>query len=158
MVCIKFQEIFTNAMDRLTRKERSNLMSKVRGKNTKIEVMVRNALRNKGIRSYRVNYGIKGTPDLVFVKEKIAVFIDGCFWHKCRLCYSEPKSNVAYWKKKVAENVNRDRNVDAELIRQGWDVIRIWEHDVKKNLAGAIKKILRELEYARLQGTDQISL
>lgn len=158
MVCVKFQERFTNAMDRLTRKERSNLMSKVRGKNTKIEVMVRNALRNKGIHNYRVNYRIKGTPDLVFVKEKIAVFVDGCFWHKCPVCYSEPKSNIAYWRKKIAENVNRDRNADAELINQGWDVIRIWEHDVKNNLAGAITKILRELEYARLQGADQIPL
>ena len=158
MIYVKFQERFTNSMDRLTKQERSNLMSKVRGKNTKIEVMVRNALRNKGIHNYRVNYRIKGTPDLVFVKEKIAVFVDGCFWHKCPVCYSEPKSNIVYWRKKIVENVNRDLNVDAELIKQGWDVIRIWEHDVKNNLAGAITKILRELEYARLQGADQIPL
>lgn len=158
MIYVKFQERFTNSMDRLTKQERSNLMSKVKGKNTKIEVMIRNGLRKNGIRNYRVNYKINGTPDLAFVKEKIVVFIDGCFWHKCGLCYSEPKSNVAYWKKKVDENVNRDRNVDAELIKQGWDVIRIWEHDVKNNLAGAITKILRELEYARLQGADQIPL
>ena len=84
--------------------------------------------------------GIKGRPDYANRKDKIVVFIDGCFWHKCRYHYVEPKSNLEYWKGKVERNVERDRAVNKRLKEQGWKVVRIWEHEIKK---GTFLKKLR---------------
>jgi len=118
---------------------RSKVMSNIRSKNTKPEMLLRKALWKEGCR-YKLHYKLIGKPDIVFVSKKVAVFIDGCFWHKCSSCYKEPKSNREYWLPKLERNVKRAKEVSHQLKKVGWNVIRIWEHDVKKDLKKIIKK------------------
>jgi len=75
--------------------------------------------------------GIYGKPDFVNKKQKIVVFVDGCFWHKCPKCYKEPKSRKEFWITKINNNVKRDKEVNKRLKRDNWKVIRVWEHEIK---------------------------
>lgn len=128
--------------DVLTPEQRRKCMSTIRCKNTKPEKRVRKALWSKGLR-YRLGYKIPGNPDLVFVSSRIAVFIDGCFWHGCPDHFNQPQTNADFWKTKIEKNIARDRLVDQELSRMGWKVFRCWEHDVKNdnNLDLVVKTI-----------------
>ncbi len=122
---------------------RSRVMSNIKSKNTKPEVLLRKCLWNQGYRGYRIhNKTLPGKPDIVFKKQKIAIFIDGCFWHKCPLDFQTPKTNTKYWIRKIEINVERDKKVNEELRREGWIVVRIWEHVVKKDPQNAIDKII----------------
>lgn len=109
-------------------------MSRIRSKNTTIEIKFRKLLWNKGYRAYRIKNKIIGKPDVYFPTKKIAVFIDGCFWHKCPKCYIESKSNKKYWVPKIKRNVERDRKINSELKKQKIKVTRIWEHEIKKDI------------------------
>lgn len=107
---------------------------------------MRSALWRLGLR-FRVGYRLAGTPDIVFPGARLAVFIDGCFWHGCRKHSHMPKSNVAYWKKKFRGNKERDVRVNRKLKRQGWRVLRVWEHDIASELelfSRSIKKVLKD--------------
>lgn len=121
-------------MDIKSKEERSLNMSKIKGTNTSIEIIVRKLLHAKGYR-YRIhNKKIIGKPDLYLSKYKTAVFIHGCFWHRhksCKLAYM-PKSNVEFWKEKFEKNIERDNRVITELNKSGIKVIIIWECTVKK--------------------------
>ncbi len=118
--------------DLFTIEKRSEIMSKIRKKDTKIEIEFRKILWNKGFR-YRIDYkNLIGRPDIVFKSKKIAIFIDGCFWHKCLTCYKEPKSNKSYWLPKIENNLKKDIIVNNKLREEGWIIIRIWEHELKK--------------------------
>ncbi len=128
-------------MDRITKKQRSQLMSRIRGKNTSPEWLLRRALWAEGLRGYRVHSALKGKPDLYFGRAKLAVFVDGCFWHQCPLCYRPPKTNKKYWLPKIRRNVERDLETDLELGRQGIAVLRFWEHEVKKGLEKCVKEV-----------------
>jgi len=128
--------------DVLTHDQRKNNMSKIRGKNTIPELKLRKLLYKMGIRGYRIHYNLPGKPDLVFVKKRIAVFVDGCFWHKCPSCFKEPETRNEFWMKKIQSNVERDKKVDDLLKNDGWIIIRIWEHEIKKDPENAVKKIL----------------
>lgn len=126
-----------------TTPERSQLMSKIRGKNTIAECMLSKALWEKGVR-YRRNYRkLPGTPDIAITKYKIAVSVDSEFWHGYN--WEEKKSrinsNKDYWIKKIERNTARDQKNTDDLVALGWEVIRFWEHDVKKNLGGCIGQI-----------------
>lgn len=103
-----------------------------RSRDTRPEVAIRSAVHRRGMR-YRVASrplpGLRRTADLVFSSERVAVFVDGCFWHGCALHCRLPKSNAEYWTAKVARNLTRDRETDQTLRRAGWIVIRVWEHD-----------------------------
>jgi DNA mismatch endonuclease (patch repair protein) len=77
---------------------------------------------------------LAGKPDLVFAGKRVVVFLDGCFWHGCPNHYREPRSNAAYWRAKIERNVARDARVTQELVRDGWIVLRFWEHQVKTEL------------------------
>ena len=132
-------------MDKLSKEQRSKLMASVKGSNTGLERKLRSSLWSVGIRGYRVNFKIRGTPDIYFPKSKLAVFVDGCFWHRCPECYTKPKTNVAYWEKKVKGNVKRDREVDSYLRRRGYKVIRIWEHEIRNSKNSAVDRIIAEL-------------
>ena len=103
-------------------------MSRIRSKNTKSELILRKILMGKYLRSYP---NISGKPDFGNKKRKIAVFLDGCFWHKCPQHFIMPKSNKKYWSKKIENNILRDRNITKMLKKQGYKVIRIWEHKIK---------------------------
>ena len=115
-----------------------------RGKNTKPEMMLRSALHKEGLR-IRIHYNLIGKPDIVFSSHKLTVFVDGCYWHGCPKCYKEPKTNTEYWKNKIARNKQRARTVNRQLNRDGWSVMRIWEHDVLKNIDSAITRIKRKI-------------
>ncbi len=119
-------------------------MSRIRGKDTTIEVALRKAIYAAGMRGYRVRSKIPGRPDIYFPRLKLAVFVDGCFWHKCPKCFRKPKSNKKYWDKKIAENVVRDRRVDARLQRLGVRRMRIWEHRIRQNLPVVVGRLIRK--------------
>jgi len=87
-----------------------------------------------------------GKPDIVFPKKKVAVFIDGCFWHKCPKCFKKPATNKVFWMRKIDSNTKRDKVVNADLKKKGWKVIRIWEHEIRKNLNKCYFKIHKELK------------
>ncbi|TFD96857.1 very short patch repair endonuclease [Dysgonomonas capnocytophagoides] len=112
----------------------NKIMSKVKSKNTKPEMIVRKYLYSKGYR-YRVNVKkIKGCPDIVFRKFNTVIFINGCFWHGHEGCdeFRPPKTNKSYWEPKLSKNKERDKEVKDSLINQGWNVITIWECMLKK--------------------------
>jgi DNA mismatch endonuclease, patch repair protein len=134
--------------DVLTREQRTFNMSKIRGKNTGPEVKLRKLLWSQGIRGYRIHYNLPGKPDLVFTKKKIAIFIDGCFWHKCPVCFQEPKTRKEFWMKKIHSNVERDKKVNEQLKVEGWTVMRFWEHDIRKKPDNVIKKIKKKMSFS----------
>lgn len=132
--------------DKYTKEQRHAMMSAVRSKNNKsTEITFASLLRKNKITGWRRHYPITGTPDFVFPKEKIAVFIDGCFWHRCPKCYRRPKSNRKYWDQKVEDNWKRDTNTRRKLRNDGWCVIRIWEHELKESEGSVAKKIKKVL-------------
>ena len=133
-------------MDVMTKDQRSYCMSKIKGKDTKPEVSLKKHLWSLGIRGYRVNTNTYGKPDVIFKKKKIAIFVDGCFWHKCPKHYVEPKSNKSFWLPKIEKNVKRDKEVTRRLQKEGWTVIRFWEHDVKDDIEMCTKKIKKVLD------------
>ena len=127
-----------------TKEQRSYNMSLIKGKDTKPEISLRKLLFAKGIRGYRVHYKLPGKPDIVFPGKKIAVFIDGCFWHKCPQCFVKPQTNKRFWKEKIDSNVERGKIVNKQLKKMGWKIVRIWEHEVRKNLNKSYLKIFKE--------------
>lgn len=131
--------------DTVSKKKRSEIMSRVRSKDTKPELRVRSALHRRGLR-YRLNYSLPGKPDIVFVKAKVAVFIDSCFWHGCHQHLRKPKSNAEYWNAKIARNVERDAEVDAEYADSEWLQLRFWEHALKANFGSCVDDIERAVQ------------
>ena len=114
---------------------------------TKPELAVRSALHRRGLR-FRKNIGIRAggllvRPDAVFTRRRVAIFIDGCFWHGCEIHGTTPKSNVEYWGPKLAANRERDRRVDEELTAHGWLVLRCWEHDQPEDFADQVSLQIR---------------
>jgi DNA mismatch endonuclease (patch repair protein) len=115
-----------------TTNARSFNMSRIRGKgNEKTEVRLARLLRKAGISGWRRHLPIPGRPDFAFRKQKVAVFVDGCFWHGCPRCFRLPKQNRTFWKAKIEGNRRRDRSVNGRLRRLGWKVIRIRECRLK---------------------------
>lgn len=135
-------------MDDLTPEQRKKNMRAIRSKDTTIELVLRKALWQRGIR-YRKNYkGLLGKPDIVITKYRIAVFCDSDFWHgydwenrKARI-----KSNQDYWIPKIERNMKRDREVTATLVEQGWIVLRFWEHTIRKELEECVEDIQEAVE------------
>lgn len=112
------------------------------------EVAIRRALHRRGLR-YRVNMPLPGIgkvrPDIVFTRVRVAVFVDGCFWHRCPEHGTSPKTNADWWRQKLDTNVERDRTTDTALVEAGWTVIRIWEHENATNAADRVEALLRSL-------------
>lgn len=127
-------------MDTVSKKKRSWIMSRIRSTSS-IEVLPKE-LRGLGLRAHPK--GVFGKPDFGNKTRKIAVFIDGCFWHKCPEHFKMPKSNVKFWKAKIRANVKRDRVVDETLLDSWWTVIRIWEHEVRKSARANTRRGTRE--------------
>ena len=115
--------------DVLTKKQRSYCMSQIRSSKTKPELKIKKLMKSLG---FQYQPKIYGRPDFTNKKEKIAIFIDGDFWHKCPVHFRLPKTNRKFWKKKINQNVLRDRQVNAKLRKEGWKIIRVWEHSIKK--------------------------
>jgi DNA mismatch endonuclease (patch repair protein) len=121
-------------MDRLTKERRSWNMSRIRGKNTKPELIIRKYLFSKGIR-YRINAKLPGKPDVSIKKIRTAIFINGCFWHGHVNCNDSgiPKSNSTFWMTKISTNMARDKRNTEMLRKDGWEVITIWECILNKD-------------------------
>jgi len=135
---------FNEASGFYTTKRRSKIMGKIKGKNTKPEMLFRKALWQKGVR-YRVNSKkLPGKPDVSIEKYKLAVFIDGTFWHGYN--WSERKetinSNRKFWIPKIERNMQRDEEVNRELNSLGYTVFRFWEHEIKNELGKCINDVL----------------
>ncbi len=117
----------------MTPEQRSRCMAAIKGKDTKPEMIVRKYLFSRGLR-FRVQVRkLPGTPDIVLPKYKTVIFVNGCFWHGHEGCkyFRLPKSNVDFWQTKITRNIERDTETEAELMRLGWKVIRIWECEIK---------------------------
>ena len=115
--------------------QRSALMAKVKSKgNRSTEVRVVAALEKEGLSGWMQHPNeVAGHPDFFFPQQKVALFIDGCFWHSCPLCGRMPKSRVDFWKAKIEGNKARDESVTLQLLSCGFDVLRIWEHELKED-------------------------
>jgi DNA mismatch endonuclease (patch repair protein) len=126
--------------DVLTSEQRSYNMSRIRGKDTGPEMLLRKGLWKMGFR-YRIHYKLPGRPDVVFVSRRIAIFVDGCFWHGCPDHGVRPKTNSAFWNKKILGNMDRDQKNRKLLEKEGWTVLRFWEHEIEKDSEGLLKRL-----------------
>ena len=133
--------------DVFTKAKRSQVMSRIRSRGNKnTEVALAKLFRRNKIIGWRRNRKVFGKPDFVFPKLKLALFVDGCFWHGCPKHGTQPKGNRTFWKNKFARNKARDVLVTRTLRRAGWRVLRLWEHELaKKNEARLLRRIQRVL-------------
>lgn len=134
-------------MDNLTSEQRRKNMQNIRSANTTPERLVIRELRKLKIYFASHAKNIYGKPDFVFRKKKVVVFIDSDFWHGHPKRCIMPKSNCDYWVKKISRNRNRDKLVNKQLKSSGWKVIRLWEHDLKRNFPRCINKILSSINF-----------
>lgn len=114
-------------MDRVTREVRSKIMASVRTSGGTTEIKMEKLLRLRGAHGYRKQWPIAGKPDFAWPKLRVALFVDGCFWHGCPRCNRPSKSNTDFWKSKIVSNRRRDRRVSRKLRKDGWSVLRVWE-------------------------------
>ena len=130
-----------------TKEFTSKLMSSNKAKNTKPELLLRKVLWANGIKGYRLHWKkVPGTPDIAFPKKKLAIFINGCFWHRCPHCdLSLPKSNSEFWKEKFDKNIARDKKKIEMLKNIGWKVKVIWECMIKNDILDSVNIIKKEL-------------
>lgn len=127
-------------LDVLTEEQRRLCMSRNRGRDTKPEVALRKACYAIGMR-YVLGANIPGRPDFVFPRHRLAVFVDGCFWHGCPEHYQAPATRAEFWRTKIDANRVRDARVAEELGEAGWHVLRIWEHTIRRDLPAAVASI-----------------
>lgn len=128
--------------DVFTPEKRSWVMSRIRGRGTRIEIRMMNAMAESGIR-FEYQPDMYGRPDFL-VGERTAVFCDGDFWHGFRYAEKQ-KLRTRFWRDKIESNMRRDRRVSRRLRRDGYSVIRLWEHDIMKNPEGCVRRVLRHM-------------
>ena len=129
---------------------RSEIMARVKRRDTGPERILRSALHSRGMR-FRVDRRIEGIhADVVFAKQKVAVFVDGCFWHGCSQHATKPRSNTAYWLPKLDENKRRDSRQTALLRQHGWIVLRVWEHECRDRLDAIVARIIKAVDRRRI--------
>ena len=137
--------------DVFTPQKRSQVMSRIRGRgNQATELALAKLLRRHGVTGWRRHAKLFGRPDFVFRRERLAVFVDGCFWHACPHHANMPDNNAAFWRRKLRSNRRRDRLVTSTLKRQDWSVLRIWEHDLIVRPQHCVRTILTRLGRAKL--------
>lgn len=160
--------------DKLSSTQRKYCMSRIRGKNTKPEILVRKGLHARGFRFRLHNKKLPGSPDIVLPKYGVAIMVNGCFWHGHKGCRyaTKPKTNVEFWETKIARNLHRDEVTNAHLEALGWHVITVWECELREKSilasrldalaeeireAGAAKSKLKEL-YKRNRAESKMAL
>lgn len=136
--------------DIFSKKKRSEIMSHVRGKETGIEIALRKALWKAGYRYRKNASGYFGKPDILLRKYKTVIFIDSCFWHGCKKHGSLPKTRAKFWKEKIERNKERDKEVNRYYKRDDWKILRIWEHEIKKDMEKAMEKIVKFLKIKKI--------
>jgi len=106
------------------------------------DIRLRAALASNGLKGWKVQGAqLPGKPDFVFLTQKLAIFADGCFWHACSQCYRRPQSRQDYWDAKVRNNVSRDQRNRSRLRRLGWHTLRVWEHEISKDIPNVCRRI-----------------
>lgn len=129
---------------------RRRIMQSVHSKGTRPELALRAGLRATGLTGYRVNLrGLPGRPDVAFTRQKVAVFVHGCFWHRCPNCYPhEPRTHSSYWKAKFIANQKRDDAQVRMLGALGWEVLELWECELKDDILTCVTRVARLLGQA----------
>jgi DNA mismatch endonuclease (patch repair protein) len=122
-------------------------MQSNRRTDTRLELTIRRALHRRGLR-FRKDFpiriaGVYARPDIVFTKARVAVMVDGCWWHGCSEHHKSPRRNAAFWRRKIEETIERDRRVTAALTNAGWTVIRVWEHEPINDAAQRVERAVR---------------
>ena len=138
-------------MDNLTPDQRRKNMQRIRSKDTSLELKLRSALWNEGIR-YRKNYNkLPGKPDIAITKYKIAVFCDSSFWHGRNYQEKRPvATNSEYWDEKIIRNLQRDKQVNEQLYALGWTVLRFWDDDINNNIDECVETVKEALLESKL--------
>jgi DNA mismatch endonuclease (patch repair protein) len=119
-------------MDTVSKEKRSEIMSRVKSRDSKMEVSFRKELWKHGFRYRKNSSRYFGKPDIVLPKYETAIFIDSCFWHGCQDHFRLPTTRAKYWREKIERNKKRDQEVTKYYEEIGWQIIRLWEHDLKK--------------------------
>ena len=137
--------------DRISAEHRSWNMSRIRGKDTKPEIVLRSLMHRAGFRYRLHDKRLPGKPDLVLPKHKTAIFVNGCYWHRHHGCpkATTPKTNAAFWTKKFEETVERDARKKTELIESGWRVVTVWECELETNPVGLVEALCNQLKGGR---------
>ncbi len=130
--------------DVLSREQRRICMSRNRGRDTGPEVKLRKVLWARGFR-YRTHTDLPGRPDMAFSGPRLAVFVDGCFWHGCPQHGTQPATNREFWQTKIRRNKDRDAKVDLALDALGWRVVRLWEHQIRTSVESAADSVTQAL-------------
>lgn len=133
-------------MDNLKPEQRKKNMQNIRSADTKMEISIRSILHRKGYRFRKNVKTLIGKPDIVLHKYKTVVFLDSCFWHQCPYHSNIPSSNKTYWIPKLKRNKLRAKEVNKELRKKGWSVLRFWEHQVRNDVHAVVKKIEGQLK------------
>lgn len=140
--------------DTRTPAQRRRIMAAVKAKNTTPEIALRNALYGEGLRGWRCHYKrAAGTPDVAWPSLRVAVFVDGAFWHG-HVSRHKPGRSGEYWDTKIARNVERDRQADDALRAAGWTVVRVWDFEIRRNLPAVVERIKDALRERASGGVD----
>src|SRR5437867_899944 len=132
-------------------------MGRVRRSGTAPELALRGALRRAGLRyASRGGRNLPGSPDITFRRERLAVFVDGCFWHGCPRHGTVPKSNTPFWVAKIRRNRQRDRQTDRSLKKLGWTVLHVWEHELRSDAGRVLRRIERRLTRLNEEDHDAV--
>jgi DNA mismatch endonuclease (patch repair protein) len=135
--------------DQFSSEKRSQIMRKIKSKNTKLENKIISDLWKKGYRFRRNVTSLYGKPDIAVKKYKVVIFIDSCFWHGCPEHCRMPASNKSYWENKIKNNKERDKKVTEHYKEKGWNILRIWEHELKNNYETTLTKIEKFINKAK---------
>ena len=130
--------------DNLTREQRSHCMSRVRNRDTDLERRLRSELHRRGLRFRKHVANLPGTPDIVFRRYRVAIFVDGDFWHGYRF-QTWRGSLSAFWRTKIETNRKRDRRNHRILRRMGWTVVRVWQHEIERDVNKCVRKVIKAL-------------
>ncbi len=136
-------------MDRHTKEQRHKNMQAVKNKNTKLENVVMTYLWKQGYRFRKNVIDLKGKPDISIKKYKLVIFIDSCFWHKCPIHYKTPSTNSKFWENKILNNQKRDFLITEYYKTKNWNILRIWEHELKDNFEETMHKVVDFIEKSK---------
>jgi DNA mismatch endonuclease (patch repair protein) len=135
--------------DKVSSEKRTQIMKQIKSKKTRLENKIVSDLWRSGFRFRRNVNSLLGKPDISIKKYKVAIFIDSCFWHGCPQHCRMPESNKSYWQNKIKRNKERDKKVSAYYIEKRWNLLRIWEHDIKNDYKKSINVISEFIENAK---------
>lgn len=129
-----------------SKQRRSQVMALIRSRGNKdTELKLIRVFKEHRFSGWLRHVSLPGTPDFIFRAYRVAIFVDGCFWHGCPRCYSRPKTNSKFWDSKIARNRERDRSANRELRKRGWRVVRIWQHELSRKNARRLQRKLRHV-------------